>query len=1287
MSTTPAFPWLTGPHQTPVTTVPHHISQLPAPAGVPPPVPQPPIPGEVKFNTGEVSYLLPPAKAPKTSIQETRTGVKKDYKKPEPVTLSEEDLLPPTEVIQHSYDIEIEDNFQNSGLVHIHLWCLNRDSKAVLIRINDYEASCYLQLPTFVDGVPVYWDEYNVKRIVLYLKFVLKESGPTKYGLMGKIPLHYYKGDTTTPMLCLTFPNLKAMRDCQNLLSQPRNIRGLGNVKVEVWETSITVIRKLLTEKRQGFAQWFSIIGREVPQGSELRAATAGTLEYLCSWHSLTPIAEEVSKTWVTKPGMLAIDIETYTPNHRALPDMLCAEHVAYMTSCVYQRHKMPETRKSILIIVGPCNDIPGSEVIRCETEYDMVKAIGDVINRFDPEIITGYNIFSYDYPYLDHRIKVDFYDWPQMTRLIGRNAVMSSKEWKSGAYGFNSINNLKMHGRISIDMLPIIRRDYKLDKYDLNFVSNYFIKKSKHDVKAEEMFIIYENLCAAKTKVCEECDVKYFADVTPEMLAALPEEVQAMYAKALKDTQRVGEYCLQDAALCIDLFEKLNVWIGLIELSSIVGVTITDLFTRGQQVRCLSQIYDLASRLNYVIDKVSIPKMFYNGGFVFDPKPGLYDNIVCLDFASLYPSIMMAYNVCYTTYVPPEYERLIPDEMCNVNEFEQEEPIDGRIGRQGHVNDEGEGVIPGVNDDPDASDDEDDDADDSAKKTITRKYRNRFVKKEVRDGVLPQLVRELVSRRNKVREIMKGLEAERKCILNVEKALKAGMDFKAALEKYQTEDFPRTLASGLSPEKVEKKFNEDRYVVFIRSLAPELEDLKAFKNFWKQRLDDIEIELIVLDKRQNALKVSANSIYGFLGAQNGGILPLIQGAMSVTAWGRKLIGQVNKYIEDKYGGVIVYGDTDSSMADLHITDSKEVNKWGKRLALEISGAPEKTLEDGTVVPAVKGLFPPPLKVEFEKGMLLLSIKKKKYIYYMYGDNGKFKCDDSGEPIINKKGVSIARRDNCKYFREVYIKLVKVIMAKKPVSEGFQVLVDACLSLMKHSVVPRGNLTIIRELGSSYKSASYFLKVFSEELKRIGKPANPGDRLEYIVVKPPAEERGEKVPLGCKMRTIDMWEESQQMFVTGPVPLPKIGEKPIDLSMVYPAEDVDAMYYIEHVFQNALDQLFEVGYLNELKALETLGYQPQFSHCKFAPVAKPVTMIAKMVNDYLRCYVQYPNVEKEKLAVIVPLVEALPAWFEEKRVSISASGNAGVAVTDAPSELVVAIDTAAKRPSRLRVRK
>ena len=109
-----------------------------------------------------------------------------------------------------------------------------------------------------------------------------------------------------------------------------------------------------------------------------------------------------------------------------------------------------------------------------------------------------------------------------------------------------------------------------------------------------------------------------------------------------------------------------------MIEMSNVVGVTPVELFTRGEQLRILSQVYDEASKDDIVIDERTIPRMEYEGGFVYEPIPGLYHYIPCLDFKSLYPTVMISHNIDYRTFVPPELMDKIDDDKCHVIEWER---------------------------------------------------------------------------------------------------------------------------------------------------------------------------------------------------------------------------------------------------------------------------------------------------------------------------------------------------------------------------------------------------------------------------------------------------------------------------------------------------------------------------------------------------------------------------------------------------------------------------------------
>lgn len=1013
----------------------------------------------------------------------------------------------------HAYDWVIRDKFSDEDHLAIHCWALDRESNPYLLRIVDFPCFCYIELPMFVRNRPYEWRESSVGLFMRMLSEKLGDNSPIRFLFRRLKKTYYYRGGRLFPMIQVCFNNLAAMQKCSNMLTNALKTDDWGFIKCNVWEQDISVVRKLLTVRKTRYSQWFTVDGVKVDK--DLRISTIEN-EYVVSWQTITPVPLNECENWNSFPGILSWDIECYSDNHRAMPDKYNSLHIAYMISCIYQRYKSPETKKRYGIVIGDCNDIPEEKlsnctIIRVNTEYEMVEAFANVITETDPEILTGYNILSFDYPYLDHRIKRILKSWPAMGRIAGESSVMTSKTWNSGAYGQQSINILQMEGRISIDLYPIIKRDYKLDRYTLDTVCSKFIGKTKHDVKAQQMFTIYEDLKKAKKEL--------ESTLSKNENATLPLE---KFEHARSEMTRVMEYCIQDSELVLELMENINVWVGLVELSNIVGTTIVELFTRGQQLRCLSKVYDLAANEGFVLDKRDTPGFKFTGGLVFDPIPGLYDNVVCLDFASMYPSIIQAYNICYTTLVPPELESIIPDEDCHVIEFNEE--------------------------DADGGDSDDEDESPQEKQTTTVKHKFKFYKKQI--GLLPTIVKELVSERSSVRKKIKPLEAKIKQL-----------------------------------DKEEKAF----------SLLPE-DERQVRKEEHEKRLEEMEninLLLVVLDKRQLALKVTGNSFFGFLGVQNGGKLPLIEGAMSITGKGRDLITQVRKYIEDKYGGKQVAGDTDSVMMILpQITDSKECNRWGLRLAEEISGIePGGKDVDGVVWPDGKpGLFPPPLKVEFEKGMLAIFLKKKKYASYLISNSGLLKMKDiydndgniiGSEPEMLTRGIVLARRDNCIFLRETYMTILKIILDKGDIYQAISVLIDAIQNLLDGKV-PIKHLSIVKGLNASYKSDSAQMKVFSEELKKAGKIVNAGDRLDFVIVESPPDSL-----MGQRMRLLEQYYENN--------------------------EKIDYNYYIEKSIMNPINQLFEVGFKDVIAKLSNIYYKPTTRN-KEIRLDKPVLMILKMIQ-------------------------------------------------------------------------
>lgn len=181
--------------------------------------------------------------------------------------------------------------------------------------------------------------------------------------------------------------------------------------------------------------------------------------------------------------------------------------------------------------------------------------------------------------------------------------------------------------GVVQVDMYMFMRDNYtSLSSYKLNDVAEHFLGLNKVDLRVSEMFDLIERGTPA-------------------------------------DLRRVGEYCVQDTNLPLLLMHKTSAFLQLYELANITGVTMATLINKGQSARVQAQLTRVANEMGYV---VPCDRLFpnereeegrYEGACVLDPAVGAYLDtaVVVLDFASLYPSIIRAFNVCFCTRVTRE--------------------------------------------------------------------------------------------------------------------------------------------------------------------------------------------------------------------------------------------------------------------------------------------------------------------------------------------------------------------------------------------------------------------------------------------------------------------------------------------------------------------------------------------------------------------------------------------------------------------------------------------------------
>src|SRR4030042_6932145 len=105
---------------------------------------------------------------------------------------------------------------------------------------------------------------------------------------------------------------------------------------------------------------------------------------------------------------------------------------------------------------------------------------------------------------------------------------------------------------------------------------------------------------------------------------------------------KKLAAYNVEDSNLVIDLYDHLNFTIGAIQLSNVVGTSIVDAYTRGQQMRCKSKVYRSAYQAGRVMDYRITERLDFEGGLVQTPIVGIHDYVMCDDFKSMYPSVII---------------------------------------------------------------------------------------------------------------------------------------------------------------------------------------------------------------------------------------------------------------------------------------------------------------------------------------------------------------------------------------------------------------------------------------------------------------------------------------------------------------------------------------------------------------------------------------------------------------------------------------------------------------------
>ncbi len=258
-------------------------------------------------------------------------------------------------------------------------------------------------------------------------------------------------------------------------------------------------------------------------------------------------------------------------------------------------------------------------DVIFCVTQKECLQQFLSWLNHYDPDILIGWSVVQFDLWVLENLCQQQ-----GISLAIGRGnqAVHWRQEDEEGGRRF-----IVIPGRVALDGIELLKAaNYRFESYSLQFVSEQLLEKGK---------------------------LLHGSDRGNDITRLFEEDKYAL-----------AEYNLRDCELVWDIFAEKKLLHFAVERSQLTGLLLDRI---GGSVAAFEYSYlPRLHRKGYVAPNLGELEsdIISPGGYVMSSRPGIYDNVLVLDFKSLYPSIIRTFLIDPCAFWIAEHQNLLPEEV-----------------------------------------------------------------------------------------------------------------------------------------------------------------------------------------------------------------------------------------------------------------------------------------------------------------------------------------------------------------------------------------------------------------------------------------------------------------------------------------------------------------------------------------------------------------------------------------------------------------------------------------------
>jgi DNA polymerase elongation subunit (family B) len=555
-----------------------------------------------------------------------------------------------------SEDVNLGDDEEEIYRFRINLHGRTQNNETVYVRVNDYT-------PYFFVEIPQEWRQMQIQIFIRYLQkkvYYKHKDSLLTYHTTEKNKFYGFTNCTKYKFIRFVFNSYRGFcayrRLFQNYIYDTR--LGEKGKKYRLFESNIEPMLRCMHIQNIDACGWVKIKKENISYFKKNKEPTWDNINTSVNWKSL----EKYENQSILPLVIASYDIEC-TSGDGSFPQAYRLTDKVIQIGTTFSRYGSDNCFYKHIITLGSCDKIDGIDVESYETEPEVLLAWTKLIQRTNPDVLTGYNIFGFDYQYLHDRSK-KFGISTEFSKL-GRTKYVSSKliekQLSSSALGNNFLKYYAMSGRIQIDLMKVVQKDYSLGSYKLDNVASHFIresithitvnniinKKEKNKIKEQvtiletpstfglnpNQFIkIYNNdsltdnqymdgrkfkilkLTKTSIKVAGRIDKNkvglgkinykiYWCqakdDVSPQDIFKLQEGSSA-------DRAIIAKYCIQDCELVSKLIAKLQIITNNIGMANVCSIPLSYLFLRGQGVKIFSLVAKECRKRNYVIPVIA---------------------------------------------------------------------------------------------------------------------------------------------------------------------------------------------------------------------------------------------------------------------------------------------------------------------------------------------------------------------------------------------------------------------------------------------------------------------------------------------------------------------------------------------------------------------------------------------------------------------------------------------------------------------------------------------------------